>query len=167
MTGRTGGPVLNPQLPEWMLGLPDGWVTAVPGIARTAALRILGNGVAPAQGAAALRILLDPTTGDPMDDEPVPAGQARIFTPLDPPVPRMPLPPVGKGAPPAQWSTVARGGRHRCDECVRAQMLDPAAPVARAARHKRAQGAVDMLLCDGHARPIRDRDQREAKRAAR
>jgi len=37
--------------------LPDGWVTAVPGISRAAKLRILGNGVIPLQGEAAAREL--------------------------------------------------------------------------------------------------------------
>ena len=41
-----------------MMGLPDGWVTAVPGIPRNAQLHALGNGVVPQQGAAALRRLL-------------------------------------------------------------------------------------------------------------
>ena len=37
--------------------LPDGWVTAVPGVCRSAQLRILGNGVIPAQAEAAAREL--------------------------------------------------------------------------------------------------------------
>jgi len=41
-----------------MMGLPDGWVTAVPGIPRNAQAHALGNGVVPQQGAAALRLLL-------------------------------------------------------------------------------------------------------------
>ncbi|GGV03975.1 hypothetical protein GCM10010495_14530 [Kitasatospora herbaricolor] len=39
------------------MGLEPGWVTAVPGLNRTAQLKALGNGVLPAQAAAALRIL--------------------------------------------------------------------------------------------------------------
>ena len=42
---------------EWFMGLPDGWVTDVPGLTRAAQLRILGNGVVPAQGEAAVREL--------------------------------------------------------------------------------------------------------------
>jgi len=38
--------------------LPDGWVTAVPGITRAAALRLLGNGVIPPHGQAAAAQLL-------------------------------------------------------------------------------------------------------------
>lgn len=45
---------LNPRFVEWMMGLPDGWVTDVPGVSHNAALRILGNGVVPQQAAAAL-----------------------------------------------------------------------------------------------------------------
>jgi DNA (cytosine-5)-methyltransferase 1 len=39
------------------MGLPAGHVTAVPGLSRTAQLRALGNGVVPAQAAAALHHL--------------------------------------------------------------------------------------------------------------
>jgi DNA (cytosine-5)-methyltransferase 1 len=38
-------------------GIP-GWVTAVEGIPRTAQLRLVGNGVVPQQGAAALQMLI-------------------------------------------------------------------------------------------------------------
>jgi DNA (cytosine-5)-methyltransferase 1 len=54
ITGRTGRPVLNPPFVEWMMGLPEGWVTDVPGLSRVAQLKALGNGVAPAQAVAAL-----------------------------------------------------------------------------------------------------------------
>jgi DNA (cytosine-5)-methyltransferase 1 len=40
------------------MGLPAGWVTDVPGLGRNEMLRALGNGVVPAQCAAALRLLL-------------------------------------------------------------------------------------------------------------
>ena len=39
------------------MGLPDGWVTDVPGITRAQALKALGNGVVPQQAAHALRQL--------------------------------------------------------------------------------------------------------------
>lgn len=42
-----------------MQGLPAGHVTAVPGVSRVAALKMLGNGIVPAQMALALRLLLD------------------------------------------------------------------------------------------------------------
>lgn len=35
---------MNPALPEWMLGLPAGWVTGA-GISRTAQVRVIGNSV--------------------------------------------------------------------------------------------------------------------------
>lgn len=55
--GKTGQR-LNPALPEWMMGIPAGWVTGTAGLSRTAQLRIVGNGVCPQQGALALRLLL-------------------------------------------------------------------------------------------------------------
>ena len=58
-TGNTGRTVLNPQFVEWMMGLPAGWVTDVPGISRTGQLHLLGNGVVPQQAAHALAILAD------------------------------------------------------------------------------------------------------------
>ncbi|HWH14404.1 MAG TPA: hypothetical protein VNT51_06635 [Miltoncostaeaceae bacterium] len=40
-----------------MMGLPDGWVTEVPGLPRNAQLKALGNGVVPQQAALACRLL--------------------------------------------------------------------------------------------------------------
>jgi hypothetical protein len=40
------------------MGLPEGWVTQVPGLSRNAQLKALGNGVVPQQCALALRLLL-------------------------------------------------------------------------------------------------------------
>lgn len=57
-TGTRGGQVLNPALAEWMMGLPDGWITHVPGLSRNDMLRLTGNGVVPQQAAAAYRWLL-------------------------------------------------------------------------------------------------------------
>lgn len=42
-----------------MMGLPEGWVTDVPGLTRNEQLHVLGNGVVPQQGAAAIRYLLE------------------------------------------------------------------------------------------------------------
>jgi DNA (cytosine-5)-methyltransferase 1 len=39
------------------MGLPEGHVTAVPGLSRTAQLKALGNGVVPQQAGAALGLL--------------------------------------------------------------------------------------------------------------
>lgn len=49
---------MNPELPEFVLGLQRGWVTAVPGLTYAAKITALGNGVAPRQAAAALRQLI-------------------------------------------------------------------------------------------------------------
>lgn len=51
-------PELDPAWPEWMMGLPQGWVTSVPGVTRAQQLKAIGNGVVPQQAAAALRHLL-------------------------------------------------------------------------------------------------------------
>jgi DNA (cytosine-5)-methyltransferase 1 len=58
MRGARGGQVLNPRLPEWMQGLPDGWVTQVPGLSRNQKLKAIGNGVGPLQAAFGLAGLL-------------------------------------------------------------------------------------------------------------
>ncbi|MEU0941041.1 DNA cytosine methyltransferase [Embleya sp. NPDC005971] len=50
---------LNPVAVEWLMGLPAGHVTDVPGLSRSQQLHALGNGVVPAQAAAAIRLLLD------------------------------------------------------------------------------------------------------------
>jgi site-specific DNA-cytosine methylase len=55
--GRDGAPRLAALFVEWMMGLPAGFVTGVPGLSRTDQLRALGNGVVPAQGVLALKIL--------------------------------------------------------------------------------------------------------------
>jgi len=41
-----------------MMGLPDGWITDVPGISRNEALKACGNGVVPQQAYAALTHML-------------------------------------------------------------------------------------------------------------
>jgi DNA (cytosine-5)-methyltransferase 1 len=61
--GRTGER-LSPRFVEWMQGLPEGWVTDVPGLSRNAMLKALGNGVVPQQAALALRLLLDRAGAD-------------------------------------------------------------------------------------------------------
>lgn len=52
---RTG---TNPEFVEWMMGLPAGWVTEVPGLTRTQQVKALGNGVVPQQADTAIRDLL-------------------------------------------------------------------------------------------------------------
>lgn len=61
--GRAG-PVLSLMFVEWVMGLPEGWVTDVPELSRNAQLRLLGNGVVPQQGAYALRLLLTASAPD-------------------------------------------------------------------------------------------------------
>lgn len=56
---KNGRPRLNAGFAEWMMGLPPGWVTDVPGVTRAQQLKACGNGVVPQQAAAALRHLLE------------------------------------------------------------------------------------------------------------
>lgn len=57
--GRGGKFRLNAAFTEWMMGLPDGWVTdPALGISRNEQLKACGNGVVPQQAAAALRDML-------------------------------------------------------------------------------------------------------------
>jgi DNA (cytosine-5)-methyltransferase 1 len=44
---------------EFLMGLPAGHVTDVPGLSRNQQLHALGNGVVPQQGAAAFAMLLE------------------------------------------------------------------------------------------------------------
>ena len=55
--GRNGGTRLSPVFVEWMMGLPEGWVTGLD-IPRTHQLKLLGNGVVPQQAAVAYLELL-------------------------------------------------------------------------------------------------------------
>lgn len=50
---------LAPRFAEWMMGIPTGWVTDVPGLARNAQFKLIGNGVVPQQGMAAIKYLMD------------------------------------------------------------------------------------------------------------
>jgi len=52
----TGGKQLSAEFVEWMMGLPDGWVTDL--VPNRRALKTLGNGVVPQQAELALRMLL-------------------------------------------------------------------------------------------------------------
>ncbi len=56
--GKRGGRQLSPAFVEFLMGLPEGWVTDVPGLSRNQMLKILGNGCVPLQCEAALRHLL-------------------------------------------------------------------------------------------------------------
>lgn len=55
---RNGRPRLATTFAEWMMGWPDGWVTAPAlGLTRTQQLKIIGNGVVPQQAHEAIRQL--------------------------------------------------------------------------------------------------------------
>ena len=56
---------LSPRFTEFMMGLPDGWVTDTPGITRNDALKMCGNGVVPQQAAEALNHMLTAAKGTP------------------------------------------------------------------------------------------------------
>ena len=49
----------NSEFIEWLMGLPAGWVTDVPGLTRNQQIKALGNGVVPQQAAYALTHLLN------------------------------------------------------------------------------------------------------------
>lgn len=58
LSGR-GNQYLSPKFTEWMMGLPDGWVTdPTIGISRQEQIKACGNGVVPQQAMAALRDML-------------------------------------------------------------------------------------------------------------
>lgn len=56
---------LSPRFTEWMMGLPDGWITDTPGLSRNDQLKMAGNGVVPQQAAAALNHMLNTSKGTP------------------------------------------------------------------------------------------------------
>ena len=65
--GTRGNRRLSPAFVEWMMGLPAGWVTAVPDIPRREQLKILGNGVVPQQAHHAYGHLLSAHTATGLD----------------------------------------------------------------------------------------------------
>ena len=56
--GKDGNHRLSSKFTEWMMGLPEGWITDV-GLTRNEELKLAGNGVVPQQAELALRLLLD------------------------------------------------------------------------------------------------------------
>jgi hypothetical protein len=56
--GKDGGHRLSSKFTEWMMGLPDGWITGH-GLKRNDELKMAGNGVVPQQAELALRFLLE------------------------------------------------------------------------------------------------------------
>ncbi|WP_420034594.1 DNA cytosine methyltransferase [Streptomyces sp. cg28] len=63
--GTRGNRRLSPAFAEWMMGLPAGWVTAVPDIPRKEQLRIIGNGVVPRQARHGYGLLLGTPAAKP------------------------------------------------------------------------------------------------------
>jgi len=58
--GKEGNHRLSSKFTEWMMGLPEGWITDV-GLTRNEELKLAGNGVVPQQAELALKILLENT----------------------------------------------------------------------------------------------------------
>jgi hypothetical protein len=56
--GKDGAHRLSSAFTEWMMGVPEGWITGV-GLTRNEELKACGNGVVPQQAELALRILLE------------------------------------------------------------------------------------------------------------
>jgi len=57
--GKDGAHRLSAEFTEWMMGLPEGWVTSEEiGLKRNEQLKACGNGVVPQQAELALRMLL-------------------------------------------------------------------------------------------------------------
>lgn len=65
VAGKHGGRQLAPAVPEWMMGLPAGWVTNVPGLTFPDMRRLIGNGVCIQQAAYAYRALSRPEFEEP------------------------------------------------------------------------------------------------------
>ncbi len=59
--GPKGGKRLSAVFVEWLMGLPEGWVTAPSlGLSRVQQLKMLGNGVVTQQAVKALRVMREP-----------------------------------------------------------------------------------------------------------
>ena len=59
--GKDGAHRLSSAFTEWMMGVPEGWITDV-GLTRNEELKACGNGVVPQQAELALRVLLEGIT---------------------------------------------------------------------------------------------------------
>jgi DNA (cytosine-5)-methyltransferase 1 len=70
--GKEDAHRLSSKFTEWMMGLPDGWITDC-GLSRNEELKAAGNGVVPQQAEMALRLLLT--------NEPIPAGGGQVNLP--------------------------------------------------------------------------------------
>jgi DNA (cytosine-5)-methyltransferase 1 len=56
--GKDNSHRLSSMFTEWLMGLPEGWITGL-GLKRNDELKLAGNGVVPQQAELALRILLE------------------------------------------------------------------------------------------------------------
>jgi hypothetical protein len=56
--GKDGSHRLSSLFTEWLMGLPEGWITGV-GLRRKEELKMAGNGVVPQQAEMALRFLIE------------------------------------------------------------------------------------------------------------
>lgn len=56
--GKDGAHRLSSAFTEWMMGVPEGWITDC-GLTRNESLKACGNGVVPQQAELALRVLLE------------------------------------------------------------------------------------------------------------
>jgi len=56
--GKEGAHRLSSAFTEWMMGVPEGWITDC-GLTRNESLKACGNGVVPQQAELALRVLLE------------------------------------------------------------------------------------------------------------
>ena len=72
--GKDGAHRLSSAFTEWMMGVPEGWITGV-GLSRNDELKACGNGVVPQQAELALRVLLEGIT------LPRAGGQVNLPTP--------------------------------------------------------------------------------------
>jgi hypothetical protein len=61
--GKDGNHRLSSKFTEWMMGLPDGWITRHD-LKRNDELKLAGNGVVPQQAELALRLLLELPEGE-------------------------------------------------------------------------------------------------------
>lgn len=71
--GKDGQHRLSSEFTEWLMGLPEGWVTDPElGLTRNEQLKLCGNGVVPQQAALALRMMLSDFIPEKNDDAVMP-----------------------------------------------------------------------------------------------
>lgn len=66
--GKDGSHRLSSAFTEWMMGVPEGWITDC-GLSRNDELKACGNGVVPQQAELALRILLEGISFNPAPNQ--------------------------------------------------------------------------------------------------